>query len=185
MIFKSFFLWNDPFGRFISFNFAFIKWSIPEAFWNVRVLMKVSLGKDIWQSLILEQKKCKDGTTYWQIIVIIIQKPVRIIARSDVGEESDHLSVKLWGTENERLSDCGGGGHLPQPGPTPCTNSQVMSLGRKHSEDIERGKAETTAYLPVRVLSEWKREMRNEWRRWVRKCSRAWRQHSAHYTTPF
>lgn len=91
--------YENTYGRFISFNFAFIKRSMVEAFWNVRVLMKVSLGKDTWPSLILEQKKCQDGTTYWQILVIIIQKLVNIIARSDVGEESDHLSVKLWGTE--------------------------------------------------------------------------------------
>lgn len=102
MIFKSFFLWNDTYGRFISLNFAFIKWSMVEAFWYVRVLMKVSLGKDIWPILMLEQKKWKDGPTYWQIFVIMMQKPVRVIVRSYVGEESDHLS----NFGGQRMSAC-------------------------------------------------------------------------------
>lgn len=154
-----------------------------EAFWNVRVLMKVNLGKDTWPSLILEQKKCKDGTTYWQILVIIIQKLVNIIARSDVGEESDHLSVKLWGTEWAIVSLWGWG--TLAPAWTSPLHQQPGYILRKRGDEIERGKAETTAYLPVRVLSEWEKKMRNEWRWWVRKCSRIWRQQSAHYTTPF
>lgn len=99
--------------------------------------------------------------------MIIIQKPVRVVARSEVGEESGHLS-DFGGKGVSAYQIVGAGGHLPHPGPTPCTNSQVMSWRRKCSEEIERAKAEATGYLlVVRVVSEW--EKKDE--KWVKTMS--------------